>query len=97
MVQADSMHMMASELLGVAEAAAASPAAEAPLELVRELLLRGGTKLEASGLCAPLYERVGKLMAGSGLSKRLVRAARPLAATASPLATRVARPPPPLS
>ena len=86
MVEAGSMQMMAAELLGVAEAAAAAAAqpaapsaaaeaapmaAEAPLELARELLLRGGAKLEASGACTSLWEILAALMTRLPLTKRL--------------------------
>ena len=46
-------------------------AAEAPLELARELLLRGGAKLEASGACTSLWEILAALMTRLPLTKRL--------------------------
>ena len=46
-------------------------AAEPPLELARELLLRGGAKLEASGACASLWGLLAALMKRLPLTKRL--------------------------
>ena len=60
-----------SSAAAAAAAEAAPMSAEAPLELARELLLRGGAKLEASGACTSLWEILAALMTRLPLTKRL--------------------------